>query len=187
MPIRLGSPPPSKAPPPRQPKPRSWIGNLFHGVGWLAAAPVAWLGVRPIARGGRLIGDLAQALRRPPSRDQRFQTLDQGGFDLAATAFSYGMSVAELERRLAARRRQTARIAYATFALAVLFLLAWFWQALSAPMTSTRIISALEFLPFCLLFLLISFYNALVNFQIRAGRTVGWREYLATNQPFLPR
>jgi hypothetical protein len=45
---------------------------------------------------------------------------------------------------------------------------------------------ALEFLPFCALFYLLAFYNALLNFQMRIGRAASWREYLATSEPFWP-
>jgi hypothetical protein len=49
-----------------------------------------------------------------------------------------------------------------------------------------RITSALYFLPFCALFFLIAFHNALLNFQIRIGRLASWREYLATTEKFWP-
>jgi hypothetical protein len=44
-----------------------------------------------------------------------------------------------------------------------------------------------EFLPFCMLFFLIAFYNALLNFQIRMRRLLSCREYLLTNESFWPR
>ncbi len=86
-----------------------------------------------------------------------------------------------------ARRRRTARMAYGTFALACLFLAAWLRAALLSPWTASRILLALDFLPFCVLFFLLAFYNALLNFQIRLGRAAGWREYLMTSEAFLPR
>jgi hypothetical protein len=95
--------------------------------------------------------------------------------------------VFELERRLVVRRRQTARIAYATFALGCFFFVAWVGEAFSAPWTAGRMVLALEFLPFWALFFLLAFYNALLNFQIRIGRTASWCEYLATGEPFWPR
>jgi glucan phosphoethanolaminetransferase (alkaline phosphatase superfamily) len=95
--------------------------------------------------------------------------------------------VPELERRLKIRRRQTALIAYATFVLASIFLAAWVCEALSSPWTAARVALALEFLPFCALFFLLAFYNALLNFQIRIGRAASWREFLATSEPFWPR
>jgi len=56
-----------------------------------------------------------------------------------------------------------------------------------SPWTAMRVVLAVEFLPFCALFFLLAFYNALLNFQIRIGRTASWREYLSTKEPFLPR
>jgi hypothetical protein len=107
-------------------------------------------------------------------------------FDMQATAFSYGVSVHQLEAMLAARRRQTALIAYAALAFGGLFVVGWIWHALSSPWTATRITSALYFLPFCAVFFLMAFYNALLNFQIRSGRLASWREYLATPAGFWP-
>jgi hypothetical protein len=46
---------------------------------------------------------------------------------------------------------------------------------------------ACEFLPFLSLFLLVAFYNALLNFQIRMRRSASWREFLLTDDGFLPR
>jgi hypothetical protein len=166
---------------------RSFFGRIFHGAGWLVAAPFVWTGAHRIKRGWSLIGDLWGALRAGPPRDNRFMTADRGGaFDIAATAVSYGVPVDQLEAWLAARRRQTARIAYAAFALAWLFLLGWIWHALASPWMATRFTSALYFLPFCALFFLVAFYNALLNYQIRSGRLANWRDYLATPGGFWP-
>jgi hypothetical protein len=168
-------------------KRRSLLRRMFRGIGWLSAGPVDWTGRRGISRGASFIRDLSVALRFGPHRDPRFRTSEDGGFDLEATAFLHGISVFELERRLVVRRRQTARIAYAAFALGCIFLTAWVCEALSSPWTLGRIVLALEFLPFCAVFFLLAFYNALLNFQIRIGRAASWCEYLATREPFCPR
>ena len=183
MPIPLGSPLPPAPPPGRR---RSFVKRMFRGAGWLSAGPMDWAGTGRVRRGWSLIGDLATILRAGPGRDQRFKTEDCGVFDARATAFSYGLSVPQLEQRLLARRRQTARIAYTTFALGWLFLVGWLLRALGSPLTTTRVMSALYFLPFCGLFFLIAFHNALLNFQIRSGRLASWHEYLATSERFWP-
>lgn len=108
-------------------------------------------------------------------------------FDLVATAFAYGISVAELERRLAARRRQTAALAYTMFGVGCFFVVAWVYVALRVENSGGRVALLLQFLPFCLLFYLMAFYQALLNFQIRTGKTAGWREYLSTEEEFFPR
>ena len=75
----------------------------------------------------------------------------------------------------------------ATFALGSIFLTAWICEALVSPWTAMRVVLALEFLPFCALFFLLAFYNALLNSQIRVGHSAGWREYLSTDKSFWPR
>jgi hypothetical protein len=165
----------------------SLLGKMFGSIGWLCSGPVHWAGLRGISRSASLIRDLSATVRSGSQRDGRFRTSRDTCFDLTATAFSYGISVPELERRLKVRRRQTALIAYATFALACIFLTAWVREALASPWTATRVALALEFLPFCALFFLLAFYNALLNFQIRIGRAASWREFLATTEPFWPR
>ena len=97
--------------PPRSPTPgaprrrrRSVFGRVFRGAGWLAATPVDWLGTTRIRRSWSFIGDLVGTLRRGPVSDRRFKTADAGVFDVRATAFSYGVSVPELEARLRLRR-----------------------------------------------------------------------------------
>jgi len=73
------------------------------------------------------------------------------------------------------------------FGLACLFVLAWVCVALRVVSDGGRVALLLQFLPFCALFYLMSFYQALLNFQIRTGRAAGWREYLSTEEGFLPR
>jgi hypothetical protein len=184
--ISLGNPRSSEQPPEDRRQRRSFFGKVFRGTGWLAAGGVDWAGARRIRRGWSFIADLVSILRKGPTRDTRFKTEDSGVFDVRATAFSYGMSVPELEARLRSRRLQTARIAYATFALGWLFLFGWIWHAAASPLTTMRVTSALYFLPFGTLFFLIALYNALLNFQIRTGRLASWREYLATAETFWP-
>lgn len=168
-------------------KPRSVFGRVFRRVGWLAGGPADWAGVKGIRRSASFIGDLSQAVRTCSQLDPRLHVREHGEIDLLATAFSCGVPVPELERHLAARRQQTARIAYGTFALACVFLLAWVRAALLSPWTASRIMLAIDFLPFVMLFFLIAFHNALLNFQIRTGRAASWREYLMTSEAFLPR
>ena len=168
-------------------KRHSPLRRMLRGIGWLSAGPVDWTGRRGISRGACFIRDLVVALRFGSRRDPQFRTSEDGGFDVGATSFLHGISVFELQRRLVVRRRQTARIAHATFILGCIFLTAWVCEALSLPWTAGRIVLAMEFLPFCALFFLLAFYNALLNFQIWIGRAASWREYLATREPFWPR
>ena len=99
----------------------------------------------------------------------------------------FSATACRFNSRPGSARAVSIRIAYATFALAWLFLCSWIWHAVASPLTAMRVTSALYFLPFCGLFFLIAFYNALLNFQIRTGRLASWRAYLATTETFCPR
>jgi hypothetical protein len=128
-------PPNDETPEPRRRIRRSWFGKLFGGVGWMLSGPVDWAATKSIARAGALIRGLSIAARSRRPRDSRFKLEPEGGFDLTATAFCLGLSVSELQRRLTARRRRTAQIAYLMFGLACLALLAWIRAALMSPWT----------------------------------------------------
>jgi hypothetical protein len=183
-PIHLSSGSPAPEPPVRR---RGVFRKTIRGARWLLGGGSDWAGVKSIRRGVALIGDLAHVSRAAsPDRERIFVDEDRG-LDLRATAFSHGMTEDALRRRLEERRRQTARIAYATFTLACLFLIGWLHAALHTPMALSRIMLAVDFLPFCALFFLIAFYNGLVNFQIRSGRRANWREYLMAESGFMPR
>ncbi len=183
-PIHSSSESPTPHPPGRR---RGVFRKTFRGARWLLGSGSDWAGVKSIRRGAALIGDLAHASRSGSSDRERIFVDEDRGLDLRATAFSHGMSEDALRRRLEERRRQTARIAYGTFTLACLFLVGWLHAALSTPMALSRIMLAVDFLPFCALFFLIAFYNALVNFQIRSRRRATWREYVMAESGFLPR
>ena len=166
---------------------RGVVRSLFRGVKWVAATPVQWLGTKPIREGATLVSGLAGRVRARPNRDPHFRTGDDGRFDRRATAVSYGISERELEGRLRSRQRQTAITAFALFGLGVLFFAAWMLRVLGTASAGARLLLAIDFLPFCLLFVLLGFYQSLVNFQIRIGRSAGWREYLTTQTGFWPR
>lgn len=174
-------------PSPEPPRRRGMIRKTARGVRWLFGGASDWAGIGPIRRGASWIGSLLQPARPAQSERDRVYVNEDRTLDLTATAFSYGLSEAGLRRRLEERRRQTARIAYGTFILASLFLLGWLRAAWNTPMSLSRLMLAVDYLPFCALFFLLAFYNALLNFQIRAGRRATWREYLLTEHGFLPR
>lgn len=169
------------------PERRSRFRRLVGGIGWLFQSPAEWLGWRSISEGAGAVRRLYRGTRAGQKRDRRFKAQENYRFDLAGTAFAYGISIAELERRLALRRRQTALLSYVLFLMACAFVLAWVWVALRTAGGGGRVVLLLQFLPFCALFYLMSFYQALLNFQIRTGRAANWREYLATEAGFLPR
>ncbi len=161
---------------------RAWRRTKF-----VAGGPIANIGLEEISSGARLIGQLTNQVRQGPVSDGRLKADEHGGIDLQATAFSYGISVDELLERMHQRRRQTARSAYALFCLGGCFLLVWFWQAMHLPRSAARIVSAVEFLPFCVLFLLVATRSAHSNWQLRTRRLGSLSDYLRTSDPFLPR
>lgn len=162
------------------------IRRIAGGARWLGGGPADWLDRREIRRGGAAIGGFARALRIGGTGRGAFRTFADGTFDLEGTAAALGITVDELRARLAWRRRETARVAWGMWALAAAFLAAWLWQAFGLGMTAARVVSLLSFLPFILLCVVLGAAQALTNFQIRAGRAAGWREWLATEGRFWP-
>ena len=165
----------------------SLIGRTMRRAKWLAGGPADWFGRKSVMSGAGLISGLWRQSRRPMQRDSRFKVDDDSSFDLAATAFSYGISVEALEQRLEQRRRMTFMISYGASLVAILSLIFWIHSAINEPYTPVRIMMVCEFLPFLSLFSLVALYNALLNFQIRMRRTANWREFLSTEAGFFPR
>ncbi len=165
----------------------SMVKRVWRRTKFVTGGPIANIGLEEISSGARLIGQLTNQVRQGPVPDGRLKADEHGGIDLQATAFSYGISVDELLERMRQRRRQTARSAYALFCLGGCFLLVWFWQAMHLPRSAARIVSAVEFLPFCVLFLLVATRSAHSNWQLRTRRLGSLGDYLRTSDPFLPR
>ena len=164
----------------------SFMRRNWRRARFVAGGPVASIGVNEIKDGARLIDSLLAVLRAGPPPDTRIKTSEGGGIDPQATAFSYGIRVEVLEQRLRERRLQTARAAYATFALGSVSLVLWLYAAMHMRMSSARIFSGLEFLPCCTLFFLLAFKSAWMNWQLRTLRTGSAVAYLRTTEPFLP-
>jgi hypothetical protein len=165
----------------------SLVGRTMRRIGWLAGGPADWFGRKSVRSGAGLIGNLWRQTKTAPKRDSRLKTDGGGVFDLKATAFSYGISLEVLVKRLEQRRRITFMISYGALSIAVLSVVFWIHSAINEPYTLARVMMAWEFLPFLSLFLLVAFYNALLNFQIRVRRSANWREFLSTDEGFLPR
>lgn len=163
------------------------LRRSVRGVGWLLASPAEWFGFRSVHAGATSIGRMYKGARAPRERDRRFRVQENGDFDRDAIALNYGITIGELERRLAARRRQTALLAYGLFGIGCLFVLGWIWVAVDTESSAGRFLMLLRFIPFCALFYLMAFYNALINFQIRTERAAGWLDYISTEEGFMPR
>lgn len=182
------APSPSRKPNGASPAPKkgSIVGRAWRGAVWVGRWPAEAMGISEIRKHARLIAMLFRMLNPAPHKDRRLHLAEDRGIDLRATAFLCGVSERLLEEQLRRRRRQSAISAYVAFGLGCMFLLAWLWRALTSPRTALGLVSAIEFLPFCGIFFLSAFNNALLNFQLRTGRMATWREYLSTNEQFWP-
>ena len=164
------------------------IRRVMRPVNWFAGGLADWFGHKTVVTGAGLIGNAWKEGRKTPWRDKRFKLDEHAGFDIVATAFSFGISVEALERRLEQRRRVTFMFSYGALLIAVLSLIFWIHSALNQPYTLARAMMVWQFLPFICLSLLFAFYNALVNFQIRVRRCSNWRQFLSTEkEAFFPR
>lgn len=165
---------------------RSWFAWARPGLRGLRAMVADWAGQGAIADGAGMIRFLWRKLRAGPVPNFRFKTKTDGSFDLMATSFLYGMTVAEYEALLRRQQWQTAFAAYLAWGLTVLFVIGWLLGAMDLPSAYGRFVRLMETLPFCLVLFLTGFYQALLNYQIRCRRLVGWREYLFAEKGFWP-
>lgn len=168
-------------------RPRSKRGFLWRGTKLAFGGPVSALSLDQVAQNGRLIGSLVSDLKRGPVPAPTIPRQANGKLDRLATAYAYGLSEVELDERLALRRRQTARMAYLAFGLAWFFLAAWLLRLLSLDGTGQRMLTAVQFAPFCLVFFLAAFRQAHVNWQLRTGVLGSAGDYLRSAEPFFPR
>lgn len=162
-------------------------GALWQGTKLAFGGPVSALSLDQIALGGRFIGNLVSDLRHGPASLPAIPQQPDGTLDRTAMMRAYGVTNAELDECIALRRRQTAWMAYAAFGLAWLFLASWLIRLLSLDGTGQRILAAVQFAPFCLVFFLAAFRQAHVNWQLRTGVLGSARDYLCSAEPFFPR
>ena len=164
--------------------PRSWI---WRGTKLVLGAPLSAFPFGQIVRNGHQIGSLVSDLRQGPRPPQAVPQHRDGVLDKAATAEAFGLSEAELDKRLALRSRQTARMAYFAFGLGWIFVAAWMLRLLHLDWAGQRLMAALQFAPFCLAFFLTAFKQAHVNWQLRTGLLGSAGDYLRSAEPFWPR
>ena len=173
--------------PKEQRRRRSMVGRIWRGTKMAARGPVEAAATAEITRGASLIGALFKLLQRGPAQDKSVQLDEHGVINVRATAYLLGITPDELEERLQQRQRQTGRAAYALSCLGALSFTCWIYGALQMTMSAARVISAVEFLPFCVLFGLLAFKSSWMNWQLRT-RTLGSAlAYLRTTDAFLPR
>ena len=169
-----------------QTRSRPVLRRLWRGTKAITRGPIDAAAPSEIARGASLIRSLFQLLQKSPYSEKRFSLDDAGNIDMLATAFQHGITPAALEERMLKRRRETKRAAYALFALGVFTFIGWSIEALTERMSTARIVSAVEFLPFCLWFMLLAFKSSWTNYQLRTRRLDSALDYLRTDDSFLP-
>lgn len=161
--------------------------GFFAAVGRGVRLPFSTFPAEAVRENARLIGNLAEHLHGRPDSEPKLHRTEDGRIDLRATAFALGEASHALERRILVRRRQTARAAYVSLALGAASVVVWLWRAWTSPMQETHLLGALNFLPFCLVFFLVAFRNAHINWQLRTGELGSAGAYLRSPAPFLPR
>lgn len=160
--------------------------SLFRRIGPFPSPKVA-IGLDGIRDGASLIGHLIKTLRQGPRADPRLKLGPDYRIDLINTAAAFGQSPVELQEHMMARREQTRRTAVSSFALAWVFLAMWAFETLFMRWHGSRLLAALEFLPFCGVMFLYAFRSAWLNWQFRTGCLGSAMDYLTTGEPFWPR
>lgn len=150
------------------------------------AAPAACFGAKQIRENAAYISDLAQAIRTGPGADMGVRLHGDRTLDVLSMAWNAQVPIAEIERQLANRRRQTARSTLCYLAGAVLFLVVGFYHAATALPASPSLLYVVGMGAICSCFFLLAFYNALVNWQIRTRRLGTAREFLHTDDSWWP-
>ncbi len=123
----------------------------------------------------------AEALRL-----QAAEALDTGRIAMEHYAQLGGVEAGELAVLLQRRRVETARATRLNLAFGLLFLAVWAWSIFSTPAGFTGLLLLLSGLGMCLLFLARAVVEAQTNWQIRTGRMGTLREFLATDEGWMP-
>lgn len=123
----------------------------------------------------------AEALRL-----QAADALDAGRLTMEHYAQLGGVQAGELAVLLQRRRVETTRATCLNLAFALLFLAVWAWSVFSTPAGFSGLLLLLSGLGMCLLFLARAVLEAQTNWQIRTGRMGTLREFLATDDGWMP-
>ena len=170
-------------PPPRR---SHFLGSVWRGAKSTVRAPFTAFPGRQIVENGRLIGFLYGRIRVGRPSETRVFRAEDGSIDMTATSFTLGLSMDRLRARMAQRRRQTARLAYLSFGLGVVFFVMWLYRAWAWNFEGSRMLAAIQFVPFCAVFFLVAFKNAHANWQLRTGYLGSASEYIHSSEPFWP-
>ena len=122
----------------------------------------------------------------PAQRLQAAEAQDAGRITMDHYAQLGGVQAEELAALLERRRAETARATWLNFALGLFFLLLWAWSLRSAPAGVAGLLLLLSGLGVCLLFLARAVVEAHTNWQIRTGGMGTLREFLLTDEGWMP-
>ena len=149
--------------------------------------PLSAFPVQAIRDNANLIRDLLHRIGRHAPPEPRVFRTEDGRLDLAATSFMLGLSAHAMQDRIVRRRRETARLAYLSFAVGWVFVVLWVWRGLVSGLGGVHLLGALQFIPFCAVFFLVAFKSAHANWQLRTGRLGSVGDYLRSPEPFWPK
>ena len=119
-------------------------------------------------------------------RLQADEALQQGRITAAHYAQISDVQVTELATLLQRRRIETARAARLNLALAASFLVAWVWKLCSSPVGASGLLYMVAGFGLCLVFLGRSLLEAHINWQIRTGRLGSLREFVTSDDGWIP-
>ena len=164
-------------------------GRVWRGTKAAIRAPFATFPAAAISESARLIGRLYDQVRSNVNEETRVRTYltEDSRIDLMATGLMLGLGDDRLQERIDRRRRQAARLSYASLALGCSFVVLWVWRVLASEWSGSHLLGAVQFTPFVAIFFLVAFKYAHINWQLRTGTPGSASEYLRSPEPFLPR
>jgi hypothetical protein len=162
------------------------LRRAWRSAAWIVSAPLRVFPREEIAKSASAIATVVGVLKRGPRPGPTVTVIDDRTFDLEATAFRQGLSVSQLEALLRRRRRASARFAYLAFGMGWLCFGAWLYRLTHGEWSAGFLVTAVEFVPFCLVFFLLAFKSGLENYQLRTRRRASVMEYLRTSESFWP-
>ena len=119
-------------------------------------------------------------------RLQAAEALDAGRIAMEHYAQLGGVQAGELAVLLRRRRVETTQAVRLNIAFSLVFFLLWVWSVCSTPAGFTGLLLLLSGLGLCLLFLARAVIEAQTNWQLRTGRMGNLREFLATDEGWMP-
>ena len=119
-------------------------------------------------------------------RLQADEALHQGRITAEHHAQIGDLQATELAALLQRRRIETARAARLNLTLAALFFVAWVWRLYSSPFGPSGLLLMVAGVGLCAVFIGRGLLEAHTNWQIRTGRMGSLREFLTSDDGWIP-